>query len=301
MMKNKLYLNRILFIICAVFAAVVVFAFNNFFVNRTFKSYGDIMEDLVATTSVATQVQFRNLPENYNTPDSISVALLCNEVDCGMDTDLLKDAQYKYKWDNLPKYTIIDDRSTPSNATEVYTVYNAQTGEDIHYVENKYTVTVTSVLPDEFDLSYNIDEERNICEIVLRYNLAGDPHSTRVEVQKHIDYDLRNPKEGDKVSAFIIVHNPTSQEVSGIYIRSYIPKYAHFVSSDRGEYGYLNDREHVTWFIPNMSANETLNMNIEFSIDYCIGEELEWDCYAEILGDEEEPYFNTDIDPDTKF
>ncbi len=78
-----------------------------------------------------------------------------------------------------------------------------------------------------------------------------------------------------------------------------MPAYTHYYSHNdsRGEYGYVNGDEHITWFIPVLKAGEKIELEFKVSKDYCVQGSIATRLYYEVTGSEIKPYSNITEDP----
>ena len=122
------------------------------------------------------------------------------------------------------------------------------------------------------------------------------------EKKLEIETKLENPTSlavgGAKLKYGINVKNKGDKPLKNIWLRAYVPKYTNYLDSDSlGEYGYVNKREHITWYIDEIPAGEEKKLYYDVSVDYCIGGSIETDTYYEILDEGTKPYYNTEINP----
>ena len=78
-----------------------------------------------------------------------------------------------------------------------------------------------------------------------------------------------------------------------------MPEYTHYYShsGSLGDYGYVNGKEHITWFIPVLRAGESINLEFKASKDYCVQGNIATKLYYEVTGSESKPYSNMARDP----
>ena len=122
------------------------------------------------------------------------------------------------------------------------------------------------------------------------------------EKKLEIETKLENPDSlavgGAKLKYGINVKNKGDKPLKNIWLRAYVPKYTNYLDSDSlGEYGYVNKREHITWYIDEIPAGEEKKLYYDVSVDYCIGGSIETDTYYEILDEGTKPYYNTETNP----
>lgn len=128
----------------------------------------------------------------------------------------------------------------------------------------------------------------------------GDKEDEKEELEFKLE--LENPenmnKPGSNLRYDINIENKSDKPIKGIWLRAYVPKYTNYFESDElGEYGYINNREQITWYIDEIAAKSSKKLYYEVSLDYCIAGGIETDTYYEILKEEEKPYYNTKINP----
>lgn len=122
------------------------------------------------------------------------------------------------------------------------------------------------------------------------------------EKKLEIETKLENPTSlavgGAKLKYGINIKNRGDKPLKNIWLRAYVPKYTNYLDSDSlGEYGYVNKREHITWYIDEILAGEEKKLYYDVSVDYCIGGSIETDTYYEILDEGTKPYYNTETNP----
>ena len=122
------------------------------------------------------------------------------------------------------------------------------------------------------------------------------------EEKLEIETKLENPASlavgGAKLKYGINVKNKGDKPLKNIWLRAYVPKYTNYLDSDSlGEYGYVNKREHITWYIDEIPAGEEKKLYYDVSVDYCVGGSIETDTYYEILDEGTKPYYNTETNP----
>ena len=128
--------------------------------------------------------------------------------------------------------------------------------------------------------------------------------SDKVDKEKKLEIEtkLENPASlavgGAKLKYGINVKNKGDKPLKNIRLRAYVPKYTNYLDSDSlGEYGYVNKREYITWYIDEIPAGEEKKLYYDVSVDYCIGGSIETDTYYEILDEGTKPYYNTETNP----
>ncbi len=78
-----------------------------------------------------------------------------------------------------------------------------------------------------------------------------------------------------------------------------MPTYTHFYDSLDGEYGCVEDREFVSWFIKSLDKGESVSLDYSFIKDSCHGKGYQQEIYYEIINSDEAPYFNSKENPST--
>ncbi len=116
---------------------------------------------------------------------------------------------------------------------------------------------------------------------------------------------LRNPqslgRQGEVLHYQLILENKGQESLRGIWLRSYVPEYTGFDSSDAlGEYGYIDGKEHVTWFVKELGAGKKRSLDFKVRTDYCVQGDIESEVYYALLGEEEKPYHNAGDNPSIK-
>ena len=113
------------------------------------------------------------------------------------------------------------------------------------------------------------------------------------------DISANNAKDGAIITYHIKLENIYNKDLLGLRVREYMPAYTHYYSHNdsRGEYGYVNGDEHITWFIPVLKAGEKIELEFKVSKDYCVQGSIAARLYYEVTGSEIKPYSNITEDP----
>lgn len=113
------------------------------------------------------------------------------------------------------------------------------------------------------------------------------------------DISANNAKDGAIITYHIKLENIYNKDLLGLRVREYMPAYTHYYSHNdpRGEYGYVNGDEHITWFIPVLKAGEKIELEFKVSKDYCVQGSIATRLYYEVTGSEIKPYSNITEDP----
>lgn len=114
--------------------------------------------------------------------------------------------------------------------------------------------------------------------------------------------ELLNPEDldvyGAELKYRVKVENASNYPAVGFWLREYIPKYTNFNGvDDFGEYGFVNGKEHVTWFIERIEPHETKFFEYSVVLNYCVRGEVRPEAYSELTGRLDKPYYNTRINP----
>lgn len=126
---------------------------------------------------------------------------------------------------------------------------------------------------------------------------------TRKEKKAELEFiqssseDAQSAAGGAEIKYEILVRNKGDREAKGVWIRKYIPDYTHFSECDAGDYGCIEQKEHVTWFIPELAPKQEIILSFSVSKDYCIGGRIEGKLYYELRNSEEKPYANDRRNP----
>lgn len=114
-----------------------------------------------------------------------------------------------------------------------------------------------------------------------------------------VDVPANDVEDGAIITYHIKLENLYDKDLVGLSIREYIPEYTHYYShsGSLGEYGYVNGKEHITWFIPVLRAGESVNLEFKVSKDYCVQGNITAKLYYEVTGSESKPYSNMAKDP----
>ena len=108
-----------------------------------------------------------------------------------------------------------------------------------------------------------------------------------------------NVEDGAIINYHIKIENLYDTDLIGLRIREYMPEYTHYYShsGSLGDYGYVNGKEHITWFIPVLRVGESINLEFKASKDYCVQGNISTKLYYEVTGSESKPYSNMARDP----
>ena len=114
-----------------------------------------------------------------------------------------------------------------------------------------------------------------------------------------VDVPANDVEDGAIITYHIKLENLYDKDLVGLRIREYIPEYTHYYShsGSLGDYGYVNGKEHITWFIPVLRAGESVNLEFKVSKDYCVQGNIAAKLYYEVTGSESKPYSNMIKDP----
>lgn len=128
--------------------------------------------------------------------------------------------------------------------------------------------------------------------------------------KEDVEISISSTKDGSEVNAEevgfgevfnynITFKNNSDEDFEGIRIRTYIPEYTHYYqhSNTLGDYGFIEGREHITWFIPELAKGESISFNFDVSKDYCIAGDIKEQVYYELTDTKDEPYSNLAVDP----
>ena len=123
----------------------------------------------------------------------------------------------------------------------------------------------------------------------------------RLEAQLSFSIENDLPREqvpGTEHVFSYLLQNNGEAAAEGIYIRAYMPTYMQFVSADsRGDYGFIDGREHVTWYIERLEAGEAVEIGYRAAFGYCIAGQVTSEIRYEVLGAGPKPYANRRQDP----
>ena len=176
--------------------------------------------------------------------------------------------------------------------------YGELRGEDKTY-SNVYEQQIYKTMEEK-----NNDVAENISNINSSDSNRFVSLSDKADKEKKLEIEtkLENPASlavgGAKLKYGINVKNKGDKPLKNIWLRAYVPKYTNYLDSDSlGEYGYVNKREHITWYIDEIPAGEEKKLYYDVSVDYCIGGSIETDTYYEILYEGTKPYYNTETNP----
>lgn len=176
--------------------------------------------------------------------------------------------------------------------------YGELRGEDKAY-SNVYEQQIYKTMEEK-----NNDVAENISNINSSDSNRFVSLSDKADKEKKLEIEtkLENPASlavgGAKLKYGINVKNKGDKPLKNIWLRAYVPKYTNYLDSDSlGEYGYVNKREHITWYIDEIPAGEEKKLYYDVSVDYCIGGSIETDTYYEILDEGTKPYYNTETNP----
>lgn len=80
--------------------------------------------------------------------------------------------------------------------------------------------------------------------------------------------------------------NTSNQTQYGLYIREYVPAYCLYVSHSGGSYGAIQGKEHVTLFMPEIGAKQTVTIQMNLRMNVCTPDTVVLNCptYYEITG-----------------
>ena len=114
-----------------------------------------------------------------------------------------------------------------------------------------------------------------------------------------VDVSANDVEDGAIITYHIKFENLYDKDLVGLRLREYIPEYTHYYShsGSLGEYGYVNGKEHITWFVPVLRAGESVNLEFKVSKDYCVQGNIAAKLYYEVTGSESKPYSNMAKDP----
>ena len=106
-------------------------------------------------------------------------------------------------------------------------------------------------------------------------------------------------EDGDVITYHIKLKNLYDRDLIGLRVREYIPEFTHYYahSGSLGEYGYVNGKEHVTWFIPVLKVGESADLEFQVTKDYCVQGNITTKLYYELTGSKSKPYANMAEDP----
>lgn len=119
----------------------------------------------------------------------------------------------------------------------------------------------------------------------------------QIEFTESLSEDPETAAGGTELKYEILVKNKGEGDAKGLWIRKYIPSYTHFSETDTGDYGCIDKKEHVTWFIPELAAGQEIRLRFKISKDYCVAGRIEGSLYYELLDSEEKPYANDRRNP----
>lgn len=119
----------------------------------------------------------------------------------------------------------------------------------------------------------------------------------QIEFTESLSEDPETAAGGTELKYEILVRNKGEGDAKGLWIRKYIPSYTHFSETDTGDYGCIDKKEHVTWFIPELAAGQEIRLRFKISKDYCVAGRIEGSLYYELLDSEEKPYANDRRNP----
>ena len=106
---------------------------------------------------------------------------------------------------------------------------------------------------------------------------------------------------GKRYKQTLKVTNNGTDTVEGVWVRRYMPKYTNFYEVEEGgSYGFVNGKEHVTWFIPKLKPGESRTLTYTLEVNQCKPDQLKLDkeIKYQLLGTTEEPYANEAEDPE---
>lgn len=176
--------------------------------------------------------------------------------------------------------------------------YGELRGEDKAY-SNVYEQQIYKTMKEK-----NNDVAENISNINSSDSNRFVSLSDKADKEKKLEIEtkLENPNAlaigGANLKYAINIKNKGDKPLKNIWLRAYVPKYTNYLDSDSlGEYGYVNKREHITWYIDEIPAGEEKKLYYDVSVDYCIGGSIETDTYYEILDEGTKPYYNTETNP----
>lgn len=93
--------------------------------------------------------------------------------------------------------------------------------------------------------------------------------------------------------------NTLGQTQYGLYLREYVPAYCQYVSHSGGSYGAVNGKEHVTLFVPEFAANQTIVIQLTVRMNLCTPDAITLICptYYQITGNKATIATNDPQDP----
>jgi pilin isopeptide linkage protein/uncharacterized repeat protein (TIGR01451 family) len=158
---------------------------------------------------------------------------------------LTSDNQWKHTFDSLPKYDSTTGKEIAYTITE-----DAITG---------YTSAITGDATQGFTVT-NTQTDTGIKTHGFSYTAVKSSNMTGQTVVS-----------GDHIVYTITVTNTDKADLTGLWIRDYIPQYTHFVSADSdGQRGAINGKQHVDWFIPTLKVGESRNLTMTVEVDTCL-------------------------------
>lgn len=181
-----------------------------------------------------------------------------------------------------------------------YQVYEMLGEEKGYEYDDRIYMLVVTVKDVEGQLEVSaVLEDRNDDHITFTNNYITPIEE--LEVTKQSNKDIVTG--GDKILYTLTVKNTGNQPLIGIRVRDYVPEYTLFDEVyDNGEYGVIDGKEHVTWFIEELGVGEEVQLRFKVIVDDCIPNDyvIKNTALYEILGDKDKPDANNSKDPSYK-
>ncbi len=106
---------------------------------------------------------------------------------------------------------------------------------------------------------------------------------------------------GKDIPYTLIIKNTGDKPLKGVWLRTYVPDYASFVSVKLpGKYGVINGKEHITWFVEDLPPGASFTLDYVVAADYClpVTSIKTKEVYYQVTGNETPPPTNIKKNPE---
>ena len=251
-----------------------------------------------ATISVpVTKVWKDNNDQDGIRPDKVMIKLLADGKDTGKAIILNKANSWEGSFTALDQYRDRKEIAYTIEEADVsgYTSQISGTQTEGYTVTNIHTPETTEV---ENEKPKNDDGKKS----ETKENPPSDQISGYVAV-KSSETAGQKVKAGEHITYKIDVTNTGDTDLTGIWIRDYVPEYTKFVSAGQnGERGAIDGRQHVDWFIESLEVGQTKQVKFTVEVLACIPDNatIRNTAYTENTANSKKPSLNRPDNPKEK-